>query len=156
MGVAKMSDYHARIMNVCIGDVGTFDSWGGDLDVLYKRGHRNARHEAAEIALEADAEIDRLSNIVAKLPVTEDGVTVVPGVDPIWINPGEADGWGAIPPQFSSVSHCIKIRFWGRFLGVISAESSHWLGAATWHGKFYSTEQAAKDAAISFPEPSNG
>ena len=42
--------YHARMMNI---------QMGGD-DVRYKVGHRDARHAAADIANEADAELDAL------------------------------------------------------------------------------------------------
>ena len=49
-------DYHGRIMNI---------SGGPDGPILgcspsYSRGHRDARHMAAVIALEAQAEIKRL------------------------------------------------------------------------------------------------
>lgn len=44
------TDYHGRIMDIEAYEFG----------LLYKNGHRDARHAAAEIALEADAEIARL------------------------------------------------------------------------------------------------
>ncbi len=42
--------YHGRIMNIR-------DGTDGAASIEYKRGHRDARHAAAEIALEADARI---------------------------------------------------------------------------------------------------
>jgi hypothetical protein len=45
-----VSDYHARIMNIPCEKRG-----------LYAQGHRDARHAAAEIALEAEAEAERLT-----------------------------------------------------------------------------------------------
>lgn len=48
-----MSDYHARIMNIPAN--------GKEMDsTAYRLGHRDARHAAAEIALEAEAEVERL------------------------------------------------------------------------------------------------
>jgi hypothetical protein len=46
-----MSDYHGRLMNL---------RTTGRRSVAYREGHRDARHAAAEIANEADAEIARL------------------------------------------------------------------------------------------------
>ena len=53
-------DYHGRIMNIAIDPVR-----GGQIELAhpftaYSIGHREARHAAAEIANEADAEIARL------------------------------------------------------------------------------------------------
>ena len=48
-----MSDYHARIMNIPAN--------GKEMDsTAYRMGHRDARHAAAEIALEAENEVERL------------------------------------------------------------------------------------------------
>lgn len=48
-----MSDYHARIINIPKpGDAPDSSA--------YNLGHRHARHAAAEIALEAEAEVERL------------------------------------------------------------------------------------------------
>ena len=46
--------YHQRMMNIPLGDL-IADSG------QYRNGHRDARHDAAEIANEADAEIARLT-----------------------------------------------------------------------------------------------
>jgi hypothetical protein len=46
-----VSNYHARIMNIPVD----LDDW------KYKVGHRDARHAAAMIALEAQAEVERLT-----------------------------------------------------------------------------------------------
>ncbi len=56
-------DYHGRMMNIPYDRLQeTFDK--NDLTLTarrpYKFGHRDARHAAAEIATEADREIDRL------------------------------------------------------------------------------------------------
>ena len=48
-----MSDYHGRIMNIPAGNPET-------VPYHFKKGHQSARHAAAEIATEADAEIDAL------------------------------------------------------------------------------------------------
>jgi hypothetical protein len=45
-----VSNYHARIMNIPVD----LDDW------KYKVGHRDARHAAAMIALEAQAEVERV------------------------------------------------------------------------------------------------
>jgi catalase len=47
-------NYHGRIMNIPINHPKAMTSEN------YKEGHRDARHDAAEIANEADAEIERL------------------------------------------------------------------------------------------------
>ena len=51
-------DYHGRIMNIA----GKQDGSGSTYHSQYSRGHRDARHAAAEISLEAQAEIKRLRN----------------------------------------------------------------------------------------------
>jgi len=57
-------DYHGRIMNIADGRDGF-----ADMDVVraYKSGHRDARHAAAEIANEADAEIARLRDALTHI-----------------------------------------------------------------------------------------
>ena len=61
---------HGRIMNL-------FCEYGhyGDPSVQtgYKFGHRDARHAAAELALEADATIDRLRVLLAHAVAEADG-----------------------------------------------------------------------------------
>lgn len=56
-----MSDYSGRIMNIQTDKMGaTLDKEpliGRDVRLAYKLGHRDARHEAAEIAIEAELEI---------------------------------------------------------------------------------------------------
>ena len=51
------SNYHARIMNIRITNY-TPEA----LTPEYREGHRDARHAAAEIALEADVRVERLSD----------------------------------------------------------------------------------------------
>ena len=67
-----MSDYHARIMNIPAY---------GDAPFEYKEGHRDARHAAAEIALEAEAEVERLQarerELEASVPTVSDIHTAV-------------------------------------------------------------------------------
>jgi hypothetical protein len=54
---AKTMDYHGRIMNIqTTGLTAPNSSYGNG----YKVGHRSARHAAAEIVLEAQAEIEAL------------------------------------------------------------------------------------------------
>jgi chromosome segregation ATPase len=53
-----MSNYHGRMMNI---------PTTGRRSVAYREGHRDARHAAAEIASEADAEIASLAAEVAEL-----------------------------------------------------------------------------------------
>ena len=55
-------DYHGRIMNVEV-DVASMAAAGKprSLRFAFKAGHRDARHAAAEIANEADAEIARIT-----------------------------------------------------------------------------------------------
>ena len=48
--------YHSKIMNIPV----TLTTFPGELAIAHKFGHRDARHAAAEIALQADAEIERL------------------------------------------------------------------------------------------------
>ena len=61
-----MTDLHEKIMNLpgtCgLSEIGT--THGEQL--AYKRGHRDARHAAAEMALESDAEIDSLRTQLAE------------------------------------------------------------------------------------------
>lgn len=51
-------NYHNRMMNIQDDVSGGMSP--GENRVAYKVGHKDARHAAAEIALEADAEIERL------------------------------------------------------------------------------------------------
>ena len=65
-----MSNYHGRIMNIP-SDV---EGMSNPSRVIYKTGHRDARHAAAEIAAEADGVIEELyealENIVTELEET--------------------------------------------------------------------------------------
>ena len=56
-----MHDYHSRIMNI------SADTSDVEMKLPYNSGHRDARHKAAEIATEADQEIERLKAEVAWL-----------------------------------------------------------------------------------------
>lgn len=53
-------DYHGRIMNID-------QAQGAACSSDYAKGHRDARHKAAEIALEAQAEIEELRQSVIAL-----------------------------------------------------------------------------------------
>jgi hypothetical protein len=55
-----MSNYHARMMNIPCPE-------GRDIPMPYRHGHRDARHSAATIGSEADAEIERLRKVVIDL-----------------------------------------------------------------------------------------
>lgn len=57
--------FHARMMNIPVpGHFNTTEDQSAGLRITYKLGHRDARHAAAEIASEADAEIRRLVRAV--------------------------------------------------------------------------------------------
>ena len=62
-----MSDFHGRIMNLSV----SLDKQAlacetvGDM-VVYVKGHRDARHAAAEIALEADAQLEAAAEEIAQ------------------------------------------------------------------------------------------
>jgi hypothetical protein len=56
--------YHGRMMNLQPDpDFQYSDAYGVD----YRTGHRDARHAAAEIANEADVEIERLRWLIAEM-----------------------------------------------------------------------------------------
>ncbi len=55
-----MVDYHNRIMNIQ-SDVEDQDY---ESRIIYKTGYRDARHAAAEIALEAERVIEELKEII--------------------------------------------------------------------------------------------
>lgn len=59
--------YHNRIMNIPHGRVGDSDGMK-----MYRLGHRDARHAAAEIATEADIEIERLRDQLGALQISYD------------------------------------------------------------------------------------
>lgn len=61
----RMADYHARIMNL----------GAAFIDGAYLDGHRDARHAAAEIAVEADARIEALEAEVERLSRELDRIT---------------------------------------------------------------------------------
>lgn len=56
--------YHQRIMNIAANPPG---NWSGES--AYKIGHRDARHAAAEVAAEADAEVERLTLALSTITV---------------------------------------------------------------------------------------
>lgn len=54
-------DLHGQIMNIRVAPTELATSlYAGDTGLAYKIGHRDARHAAAELALAAGAEIERL------------------------------------------------------------------------------------------------
>lgn len=56
-----MGQYHNRIMNIPPANKEAHVFYESDIEwVAYKFGHRDARHAAAEIALEAEREIEDL------------------------------------------------------------------------------------------------
>lgn len=60
--------YQANIMNIPCRDekAGAEEHAGCSAYLAYKHGHRDARHEAAEIAVEADREIAEAAKLLAK------------------------------------------------------------------------------------------
>ena len=66
---------HYQIMNLRVAPTELATSlYAGDTTLAYKIGHRDARHAAAELALAADAEIERLRIL---LDDARDSLTVV-------------------------------------------------------------------------------
>lgn len=61
-----MSYFHGRMINISVNQANV-PSFGGDPREAYLYGHRDARHEAAEIALEADARIKELEQRILEL-----------------------------------------------------------------------------------------
>lgn len=61
--------YHNRMMNIQVGRVGDSDGMR-----MYRIGHRDARHAAAEVANEADAEIEHLKEDFANLRLAYDAL----------------------------------------------------------------------------------
>lgn len=64
-----MSNYHGKVMNIRIDDEKLIDArdCAPDRDSVYRYGHRDARHVAAEIANEADTEIADLQTEIERL-----------------------------------------------------------------------------------------
>jgi len=60
-------DYHGRIMNIGINPSSAGQCSQCQPMAAYTFGHRDARHAAAEIALEAQAEIARLREALEKI-----------------------------------------------------------------------------------------
>ena len=128
--MSSKRSYESRMMNVGVDANATTDT--------YHIGHRDARHACAEIALEADATIAALRERVAdlegvmgKLPVTADGVPVVPGRDRVYCI-------FADKPRSSSL-------VWG--------DEDGWRTSNYWKplSEVYSTPQAAQAAAEQQP-----
>lgn len=61
--------YHNRVMNLSTEQYKV--CWSESDFRIYKIGHRDARHAAAEIANEADAKIEKLKNVLQEI---SDGV----------------------------------------------------------------------------------
>lgn len=74
-----MSDYHNRMMNIQV-DAASMAEAGKprSLRLAYKYGHRDARHAAAEIALEAQREIDDTGK---KLAVAKEIIAAMRDID---------------------------------------------------------------------------
>lgn len=60
-------DYHGRIMNIAARHPKTADVMTAHEHTVYKYGHRDARHAAAEIALEADKALREKDAEIARL-----------------------------------------------------------------------------------------
>lgn len=58
-------DCHGRIMNIECNTTQIVRLKISRTEIAYKYGHRDARHAAAEIALEAQAEIARLREVLS-------------------------------------------------------------------------------------------
>lgn len=68
-----MSNYHDRIMNISATSNNKAHVFSeSDVEwTAYRYGHKDARHAAAEIALEAEAEIERLNELLDKAGETK-------------------------------------------------------------------------------------
>ena len=61
-------NFHERMMNIQVDQEEINACTDNQSEsIAYKLGHRDARHAAAEIANEADLEIERLKKLVSKL-----------------------------------------------------------------------------------------
>jgi len=58
-------DLHAEIMNIPAKEFEVSPKYYGEYQTVYKLGHRDARHAAAELALKAQARIEELEDILA-------------------------------------------------------------------------------------------
>lgn len=86
--------FHARMMNIPIPDhFNSDEDRAAGLRVMYRLGHMDARHAAAEIASEADAEIRRLVRLLdeERRAVTKMGHRLIEAHD-ILIERVERDG----------------------------------------------------------------
>jgi len=102
---------------------------------------RAAMKDNLQIAADRIAELEA---VMEKLPLTEDGVRVVPNVDPIWINPEEPGGWPH--NEWWGGSETREVVFWmyhsdHLFVRLDADEFGDY-----WFGKFYSTREAAEQA----------
>ena len=70
-----MSNYHGRVMNIP-SDV---EGMSNPSRVIYKTGHRDARHAAAEIAAEADGLVEDLCEALDDILAWHDALA-----DPLW------------------------------------------------------------------------
>ena len=60
-----MSNYHGQIMNLpATPPPDVTESPVKDIRIAYKTGHRDARHAAAELAIQADARIEELEQLL--------------------------------------------------------------------------------------------
>ena len=62
-----MSDFHGRMVNIQITPESSLNLRDDTARSLYKLGHRDARHAAAEIANEADRQIEELMSRLGRL-----------------------------------------------------------------------------------------
>jgi hypothetical protein len=69
--------YHSRMMNL------PPDKEPVNGSSAYRLGHRDARHAAAEIANEADAEIDQLRELCKQLAEALDEMRIISGPPPV-------------------------------------------------------------------------
>lgn len=61
---------HNEIMNIAVDPQKAQLAWGdadNDCQTIYKLGHRDARHVAAELSLKAEARIEELEDFIRNL-----------------------------------------------------------------------------------------
>lgn len=135
---------------------------GAVSELILDQGYRWGRDDAAQIAAQADAtiaelraEVEGLKATIDKLPLTADGVRVVPNVDRVWIDPENKSGWmgeqeihGVWDDEDKYIpSPLILIQSWAHhgdhcwMMHESCDEGFHW------QGPLFSTETAARAAA---------
>lgn len=114
----------------------------------------DSQERIAELEDQLAEKDKQLDAVRAKLPVTADGVPVVPNVDTVWIDSNEHGGW---PHDAAWVDGVIRVETWTAHRDTNGAFDHIWLllpdadEGDHWFGKIYSTREAAEKAATHHP-----